>query len=66
MIRGIPALSGGRVDGAGDHRIVMAAAIAALRASSPVTILGAEAVKKSYPAFFEDFKTLGGQIQFNP
>ena len=29
VIRGIPALSGGRVDGAGDHRIVMAAAIAA-------------------------------------
>ncbi|CZT56072.1 3-phosphoshikimate 1-carboxyvinyltransferase [Eubacteriaceae bacterium CHKCI005] len=66
VIRGIPALSGGQVDGAGDHRIVMAAAIAALRASSPVTILGTESVNKSYPAFFEDFKTLGGQIQFNP
>ena len=66
VIRGIPAFSGGQVDGAGDHRIVMAAAIAALNASSPVTILGAEAVNKSYPAFFEDFKRLGGQIQFNP
>lgn len=52
--------SGGTVDGAGDHRIVMAAAIAATFASAPVTIKGAEAVNKSYPTFFEDFKSLGG------
>ena len=66
VIQGVPTLSGGQVDGAGDHRIVMAAAIAALGASSPVTVLGAEAVNKSYPAFFEDFKRLGGRLQFNP
>lgn len=54
------AFSGGTVDGANDHRIVMAAAIAATRASSPVTILGAEAVSKSYPNFFEEFSRLGG------
>ena len=52
--------SGGTVDGANDHRIVMAAAIAATRASAPVTILGAEAVRKSYPDFFTEFSRLGG------
>ena len=52
--------TGGTVDGANDHRIVMAAAIAATKASGPVTILGAEAVSKSYPSFFDEFKRLGG------
>ncbi|MBQ2264866.1 MAG: hypothetical protein II341_05605, partial [Oscillospiraceae bacterium] len=39
------------IDAAGDHRIAMAAAIAATVASSPVTIHGAECVSKSYPTF---------------
>ena len=60
-IRGVPALAGGTVDGANDHRIVMAAAIAATRCLAPVTILGAEAVKKSYPGFWDDYKRLGGE-----
>jgi 3-phosphoshikimate 1-carboxyvinyltransferase len=42
-----------------DHRIVMAAAIAALKASAPITILGAEAVSKSYPNFFQHLASLG-------
>lgn len=54
-------LSGGTVDGANDHRIVMAAAIAGIHCKEPVTILGAEAVNKSYPDFFEDLKKLGGK-----
>ncbi len=48
------------VDGANDHRIVMAAAILATRADGPVTILGAEAVEKSYPTFFDEYRRLGG------
>lgn len=60
VLRGIPTLSGGTVDGAGDHRIVMAAAIAATACANPVTILGAEAVNKSYPSFFQEFERLGG------
>ena len=59
-VRGVPSFSGGTVDGANDHRIVMAAAIAATRSTAPVTILGAEAVNKSYPSFWEDYKQLGG------
>ena len=45
-------LTGGTVDGAGDHRIVMSAAVAALRTSGDVCITGTEAVAKSYPTFF--------------
>ncbi|MEG1594577.1 MAG: 3-phosphoshikimate 1-carboxyvinyltransferase, partial [Oscillibacter sp.] len=55
-------LVGGTVDGAGDHRIVMAAAIAATCCHGPVTILGAEAVDKSYPGFWEAYKQLGGNF----
>ena len=40
--------------------LTMAAAIAATVAEAPVTILGADCVKKSYPAFWQDFRTLGG------
>ena len=61
-ITGVPRLSGGVVDGCGDHRIVMAAAIAALRCTSPVTICGAQAVNKSYPRFFEEYSRLGGLV----
>lgn len=59
-IHGVPQLAGGTVDGANDHRIVMAASVAAARCTGPVTILGAEAVNKSYPSFFKDYCTLGG------
>ena len=61
-VRGVPAFSGGTVDGANDHRIVMAAAIAATCSTAPVTVLGAEAVKKSYPSFWDEYKRLGGEI----
>ncbi|MBR2532899.1 MAG: 3-phosphoshikimate 1-carboxyvinyltransferase [Lachnospiraceae bacterium] len=64
-IRGIGCshrLRGGTVDGCGDHRIVMSAAVASIICEGPVVIEGAEAVCKSYPAFWEDFKKLGGKI----
>lgn len=57
-------LTGGTVDAQNDHRLVMAAAIAALCCEQPVTIIGAEAVNKSYPAFFEDYCALGGQVEY--
>ena len=66
VIDGGRPLRGGTVDGRGDHRIVMAAAILATRAGGPVTITGAEAVSKSYPAFFEHFQMLGGKIDVEP
>lgn len=56
-------LKGGEVDGCGDHRIVMAAAIAASVCDGEVVIKGAEAVGKSYPKFFEDYAGLGGAFE---
>lgn len=53
-------LHGGVIDSFGDHRIVMAAAIAALGATDDVVIHGAEAAEKSYPDFFRDYTLLGG------
>ncbi len=61
-VRGMPSFSGGTVDGANDHRIVMAAAAAATAAAAPVTVTGAEAVRKSYPSFWEEYKRLGGSF----
>lgn len=62
VIEGRPRLSGGTVDAAGDHRIAMMAAVCAAYAEGPTTILGAQCVAKSYPSFFDDFRSLGGKI----
>ena len=56
-------LSGGTVDGYNDHRIVMSAAIASTVCEAPVTILGADAVNKSYPHFWAEFRRLGGHYE---
>jgi 3-phosphoshikimate 1-carboxyvinyltransferase len=47
-------LSGGTVDSYGDHRIAMAAAVAALSAGGPVMVNGWDATATSYPSFEED------------
>ncbi len=54
---------GGVVDSFGDHRIAMAAAVAATAADGPVTVLGAQCVAKSYPGFWEDLRRLGGNYE---
>lgn len=54
----------GVIDGCNDHRIVMASAIASTMADGEITITGAEAVAKSYPDFWTDFASLGGNIEF--
>ena len=53
---------GGTVDALNDHRIAMSAAVAATVSSGNVTILNAHEVKKSYPAFWDDYRKLGGGI----
>ena len=58
IIHGGRPLAGGSVDSCGDHRIAMAAAVAAAVCQGPVTVTGAQAVEKSYPHFWEDLKTL--------
>jgi 3-phosphoshikimate 1-carboxyvinyltransferase len=52
-------LAGGRADSLGDHRIAMAAAVAALAAAGPVGIDGWEAVATSYPTFAQDLQRCG-------
>lgn len=61
-INGRKELSGGTTESFGDHRIVMAAAIAACACKNDVTIRDVEAINKSYPNFFDDYVNLGGNI----
>lgn len=62
VVHGKKTLSGGGiVDCCIDHRIAMSAAMAAANCKNDVTLLGAECVGKSYPAFWEDFAALGGK-----
>ncbi|GIV84131.1 MAG: 3-phosphoshikimate 1-carboxyvinyltransferase [Candidatus Roseilinea sp.] len=58
IVEGPARLRGAVVDGLGDHRVAMALAVAALRAEGETTILGAECVAKTYPAFFRDLASL--------
>lgn len=53
-------LTGGTVDACNDHRIAMAASIAAVNARGDVLLEGAEAVNKSYPSFYQELTRLGG------
>ncbi len=63
IVRGRTPLHGAEVECFNDHRIAMSMAIAATVAEGPIAIHGAEAVAKSYPAFFEDYQALGGRIE---
>ncbi|HBL40160.1 MAG TPA: 3-phosphoshikimate 1-carboxyvinyltransferase, partial [Ruminococcaceae bacterium] len=45
------------------HRMVMSAVIAASHAQKPTAVFGCEAVKKSYPHFFDDFHALCGKSE---
>ena len=56
-------LTGGTVDSCNDHRIAMSTAIAAIVCTQPVSILGAEAVNKSYPHFWAEYRRLGGNYE---
>ena len=56
-------LTGGTVDTCNDHRIAMSTAIAAIVCTQPVSVLGAEAVNKSYPHFWAEYRRLGGNYE---
>lgn len=49
-----------------DHRIAMSAAVAATVSERPLLLSQAEAVSKSYPTFYEHYKSLGGQAAAVP
>jgi len=59
-------VSGAKVHSHHDHRIAMACAVAALRAEGATEIDEADAVKKSYPDFYDDLKKLGADVSLNP
>ncbi len=58
IVTGKAQLSGGTVDPCGDHRLAMAAAVAACGCAGEVVVPDAQCVGKSYPAFWNDMKRL--------
>ena len=62
VIEGPQALHAGTVDPRGDHRIAMAAAVAAAGIPGGVKVTGFECARVSYPDFARDFAALGGEI----
>jgi 3-phosphoshikimate 1-carboxyvinyltransferase len=58
VIHGSGTPSGGAADAQSDHRMAMAFAIAALAAKGPSRIDGSDAVRISYPEFFETLNRL--------
>ena len=56
-------LSSGEVDSHGDHRIAMAFAMSALRASGPITIRDCKNVATSFPDFVELAKRAGLAVE---
>ncbi|MBB6097414.1 3-phosphoshikimate 1-carboxyvinyltransferase [Deinobacterium chartae] len=64
---GTDRLEGGiTADGHGDHRMIMMLSLLALRAERPITITGAEHIRKSYPDFFGHLRRLGAQVEVHP
>ncbi|MCT4595363.1 MAG: 3-phosphoshikimate 1-carboxyvinyltransferase [Anaeromicrobium sp.] len=61
-IHGVEGLTGGVVNSWNDHRIAMALGIASMKCSGELTIENSSSVEKSYPSFWEDFKSLGGHV----
>jgi 3-phosphoshikimate 1-carboxyvinyltransferase len=63
IIHGGGALHGAIVHSHHDHRIAMACTVAAIGAEGATTIQEADAVRKSYPDFYDDMRSLGSDIQ---
>lgn len=62
IIHGGGIVKGADVHSNHDHRIAMACAVAALKADSEMVIDEAQAIKKSYPDFYNDLKALGADV----
>jgi len=56
-------LHGAEVDGQGDHRIVMALAVAGCAIAGATVVHGAEAAAVTYPEFAEHMRSLGASIE---
>ncbi|HEX5652975.1 MAG TPA: 3-phosphoshikimate 1-carboxyvinyltransferase [Chitinophagaceae bacterium] len=62
IIHGGKGLNGARLHSHHDHRIAMACTVAALKATGETILEEAEAVKKSYPDFYSDLRSLGASV----
>ncbi len=62
VIEGGGPLEGALVDCEGDHRILMASAVAGLVASGETLINHPRCFEVSYPAFLDDLKVLGAEV----
>ncbi|MED1205001.1 3-phosphoshikimate 1-carboxyvinyltransferase [Heyndrickxia acidicola] len=58
IIHGKSTILGGKVKSYGDHRMGMMLVIASLISSDTIYLEGPEAIKVSYPEFFQDLETL--------
>lgn len=65
LIHGGHKVKGARTHSRHDHRIAMACAVAALKAEGETEIEEAQAVKKSYPDFYNDLEKLGANVSLN-
>jgi 3-phosphoshikimate 1-carboxyvinyltransferase len=63
VVRGPAELRGARIASHGDHRILMAAAVAGLVARGPVQITDPWCFRVSYPRFLDDFRALGARME---
>ncbi|MGF2412266.1 3-phosphoshikimate 1-carboxyvinyltransferase [Ferruginibacter sp.] len=62
MIKGGEGLKAAAVHSRHDHRIAMACAVAALKATGETSIEEAEAINKSYPDFYEHLQLLNADV----
>ena len=65
IIHGGNKIDGAKIQSHHDHRIAMACAVAALKAEGQSEIEDADAVKKSYPDFYDDLKKLGADVSLS-
>jgi len=65
IVKGGNAVHAAKVSSHHDHRIAMAAAIAALKAEGNIEIDHAEAVNKSYPDFYQHLQMLGAAVSLS-
>jgi 3-phosphoshikimate 1-carboxyvinyltransferase len=66
LIKGGHGVKGAAVHSHHDHRIAMACAVAALKATGETVISEAQAVNKSYPDFYEHIQALGAMVKESP
>lgn len=61
LIEGVESFKGANVSSYADHRIAMSIAIASTQCVGDIILDNSTCVSKSYPHFWEDFKSLGGE-----